>query len=519
VAIFDRGLLHAADNPLVIGPIEASGSLVAAIRARATSLLHVGPGDIGLIFVTALTLSVLLSIDTLKTGVVLDALTRRRHNSNRELIGQGAANAASFFIGGMPGAGTMGPTLVNFTSGGRSVWSGVTEGLLVVATFVLLGKLIAWVPLAALAGVLLTVAWRMFDRGMFRLVRQPSTRVDFAIIVTVIIVAQFDLIAASATGIAFAILLFIRGQIRSPVMVGKLDLRAVHSKRRRLVAESALLAQYGGQAELVQLQGDLFFGTTDQLFSELDRDLATVRFLLIDLRKIHSMDYTAAHLLEQMKTRLEERGGELLFSGMPSGLPSRRETEIYLSHLGLVRSGHGIRVFDTRDSAIEWMEDMILAEGGWKPQEEGPPLALQDIEVFRKIAPEALVDLAVVVREVSLPAGGRICSCGDKGDEVFFVRRGRVHALLPLAGGRRHHIATFCRGDFFGEMAFLDREPRSADLEAATEVALYALSRTRFDALMKAEPTLGGQVFEQLAFAISKRLRLADTELRILEER
>jgi len=92
-------------------------------------------------------------------------------------------------------------------------------------------------------------------------------------------------------------------------------------------------------------------------------------------------------------------------------------------------------------------------------------------------------------------------------------------ALLPLEGGKRHHLATFCRGDFFGEMAFLDRQPRSADAEAATATDLYVLSRDRFDALVKLDPTLGGRVFEQLSFALSKRLRLADTELRALEER
>jgi SulP family sulfate permease len=78
-----------------------------------------------------------------------------------------------------------------------------------VLAFVLLGRLIAWVPIAALAGLLLVVAWRMFDRSMFRLVLQRSTRIDFVVIVTVVGVAQIDLIAASAVGICLAILLFI----------------------------------------------------------------------------------------------------------------------------------------------------------------------------------------------------------------------------------------------------------------------------------------------------------------------
>ncbi|MEK7877363.1 MAG: SulP family inorganic anion transporter, partial [Pseudomonadota bacterium] len=503
----------------IIGPIEVSGSFIDAVGSRTLTLLQVRPDDIGLILISALTLSVLLSIDTLKTGVVLDALARRRHDSNRELIGQGAANAAAFFVGGMPGAGTMGATLVNFMSGGRTLWSGVAEGAFVVLAFVLLGGLIAWVPIGALAGLLLVVAWRMFDRGMFRLVLRRATRVDFIVIATVVIVAQIGLIAASAVGIGLAILLFIRDQIRGSVIVSKVNLSGAHSKRRRLVAETDILGQHGDEAVVAQLQGNLFFGTTDQLFSELEQDLAKRRYVLIDLRRVQSMDFTAAHLLEQMRERLLERRGELLFSGMPSSLPTRQDIADYMEQLGLASSREGIQIFDTRDSALEWMEDRILEAAGWAAEEEGPPLALGEIEIFSELDAATIGELGSAVREVSIPSGGRICSRGDTGDEIFFVRRGRVAALLPLEGGKRHHLATFCRGDFFGEMAFLDREPRSADAEAATPADVYVLSRERFDALVKANPALGGRVFEQLAFAVSKRLRLADTELRLLEAR
>jgi len=124
-----------------------------------------------------------------------------------------------------------------------------------------------------------------------------------------------------------------------------------------------------------------------------------------------------------------------------------------------------------------------------------------------------------VVEELSFPARGRICSMGEVSDRLYLVRRGRVNALLPLEAGRQHHLATFCRGDFFGEMTFLDRQPRSANVEAATAADLYSISRERFDELVKRNPALGGRIFEQLAFVISNRLRSADTELRMLEER
>ncbi len=303
-SLLDPGLLQLAHNALVIGPIDTSGSIVDAVTQRAVSLIGIRPEDVGMVLASALTLAVLLSIDTLKTGVVLDAMMHSRHNSNRELLAQGSANFAAFMIGGLPGAGTMGATLVNFSSGGRSYWSGVAEGVLVVAAYVLLGRLIAWVPIGALAGILLVVAFRMFDRGMFLLLMHPATRVDFIVIATVVVVAQFGLIAASAVGIAIAILLFIRDQIRGTVLIAKHDLRSAHSKRRRLEDERDVLNVAGERAAVAQLQGNLFFGTTDHLFSQLEPDLARLRYLLLDLRRVQSMDYTAAHLVEQMRHRL-----------------------------------------------------------------------------------------------------------------------------------------------------------------------------------------------------------------------
>ena len=518
-SLFNLELLQISANRLVIGPIEAGGSFVDAVTERATSLFRIRPDDVSRVLVSALTLSVLLSVDTLKTGVVLDALMRRRHDSNRELLAQGSANLAAFMAGGMPGAGTMGATLVNFTSGGRSYWSGVVEGVLVIAAFVLLGRLIAWVPIGALAGILLVVAFRMFDWGIFRLLLRRATRIDFIVIATVVMVAQIGLITASAVGICLAILLFIRDQIHGMVLLVKQDLRTAHSKRRRLEDERDVLKGAGEQAMVVQLQGNLFFGTTDQLFSQLESDLARLRFLLVDLRRVQSMDYTAAHLFEQMRQRLQERGGEMLFSGMPSSVPARPNLERYMAELGMVSTRGGIQVFDTRDSAIEWMEDRLLEAAGMMPQEDACTLDLGEIDLLSDLDAASLADLRTVVRERSVPAGGRICSLGEEGTEMYLLRRGRVHVLLPLEGNKRHHLATCCQGDFFGEMAFLDHERRSADIEAATPCEFYVLSREDFDAMVKAKPALGGRLFEQLALAISWRLRTADTELRTLEER
>ena len=517
---FSPELLVMQGNSLVIGPIHASGSFLGAISERVTSLFHLDISSIKLVIIPALTLSVLLSIDTLKTCVGLDLLTRSRHKSDRELIGQGIGNFASFLTGGMPGAGTMGPTLVNVTSGAKTPRAGIIEGILVIMALILLGNLIAWVPIGAMAGILLVIAARMFNTRMFLLLRNPAGRLDFAVIAAVIIVAlTVDLIAASGVGVALSILLFIRDQIRGSVIHRKRYLNQVSSKTRRLVNEREILNKHGDQGVFCELQNNLFFGTTDQLFSQLEPDLRTKKYILLDMRRVHSMDYTAAHLFEQMQAQLSEHGGQLIFSGMPSGLLDKRSFENYLVELGVVKENEGVMISETLDSALEWMEERILEDAGITGKNDEQLLEVKDIDLFRGLEEKILNSLKSCLEEISVPQGQKIFSQGDQGDKLYLIRRGSVRILLDLEGGKHHHLSTIGAGDFFGELNFLDNGIRSADARAKTDTDLYVLSYSRFKEHINSDLSFGVHVFARIAKAIAERLRHTDTELRALEDR
>ncbi|HOV76200.1 MAG TPA: SulP family inorganic anion transporter, partial [Candidatus Hydrogenedentes bacterium] len=167
-------------NTFVIGPIAMTGAgFVNAAAHQWAQIGQIGFDGLGLVVVPVFTLAILLSIDTLKTCVILDAMTYSRHNSNRELVGQGLGNMASALACGIPGAGTLGPTLVNVNSGAQTSLSGLFAGLSALAVLLLIGQLIAWIPLAALAGILIVVAYRMLDWSSFRLLKHHSTVFDF----------------------------------------------------------------------------------------------------------------------------------------------------------------------------------------------------------------------------------------------------------------------------------------------------------------------------------------------------
>lgn len=518
LGLLDPGMFSLEGNRLVVGPLGGEGpGFVATLAHRWTALGAWGLSDVLTLAVPAAMLAILLSIDTLKTCVVLDAMTRSRHDSDRTLIGQGLGNLASAVIGGMPGAGTMGATLVNLSSGGHSRWSGLIEGILSLAALLILAPLLAWLPLAALAGILIVIGLRMLDRDSLHLLSSRATMADFAVILTVVVVAlTVGLIAASGAGILLAIALFLREQVGGSVVARKGLGSNMFSKRVRGPLEMEILAREGEQTMVFELQGSLFFGTADKLYRALEPELVLRRYVVLDLRRVQSVDVTVAHMLQQIEDRLEERDAYLLFSHIPAHVPSGRDIQRYVHELGLARPERRAKVFADLDDALEWIEDRLIQQAHIGSPEE-TLLELAEIDLFAQRKPETLEQLLACMLIRHCRAGERIFARGECGDEIFLIRRGEVRIMLPLSDGRSHHLVTFGRGGFFGEMAFLDRLARSADAIAFTDCDLYVLSRERFDTLVQHHKMLGLNLMEGLARMLAARLRQADVELNALE--
>lgn len=506
-------------NPLVIGPLSTGegGGFLEGLTTRWQAAGALDFATLSLLIFPALTLAGLLSIDTLKTCLVLDSLTRSRHQSNRELIGQGVGNIASAAIGGMPGAGTMGATLVNLSSGGNTRLSGVFEGGMALVAFLVLGSLIAWVPVGALAAILIVIGARMIDKNSLHFLKSRATILDFVVILAVVLTALFvGLIPASLVGILLAIILFIREQIGGAVVRRKLVCNQHFSRRVRTHEEMEILTQQGEQAVICELQGSLFFGTTNQLYSHLEPELKTRRYLILDMRRVQTVDVTAAHMLEQVKDMLAEREGTLIFASIPPRLPSGLDIEAYLREVGLLEAAGHVRVFDDVDGALEWVEDQLIATAALALAQE-TRLDLHEIELFRHRKEHTLQALEHCLEARHVAAGEKIFARGDTGDELFLIRRGAVRILLPLTERQSHHIGTFGRGAFFGEMAFLDGEPRSADAVAFSDVELYVLSRQVFDKFAEEHKKAALGLMEGIASVLASRLRYTTAELRALE--
>ncbi len=521
IAMVDPSLQQLVDNPLVIGPLGAdSKGYVALITDRWSQIGELRLAQVAGLLSSALTLAILLSVDTLKTCVVLDRLTRSRHDSDRELAAQGLANMAAAAIGGVPGAGTMGATMVNYSSGSQTRISGVIEGLLTAAAALLFGAFVAWIPVATLSGVLIVVGLRMIDTDPMRFLESKSTIVDFCVVLAVVACAlTIGLIAASAVGVVLSIMLFLREQVGGNVVRRKSFVSERSSAWYRPEQEMRLLEQKGQSAVIFELQGSLFFGTAQRLYRTVEPELATARYMILDLQRVQSVDITAAHVLDQIHDVLAERQVPLLISNVRDCLPNGRNLREFLELAGLRQDDGTTYYLPTLEAAIEWVEARLLGERQNADADDLPPLELHEIELFKGSKPDTLVDLEACLEKRSWKAGETIFCFGDPSNDLFLIRKGEVKIVGSVGrGGAVKHIATYGRGDFVGGQGFLDNRPRGNDAIAIRDCDMYVLSLEKFNYLADQHKRIALILMTKLARMLSIRLRHTNQELTLLQD-
>jgi len=504
-------------NPFVIGSLQIGFADIGAALDDLSNLFSsagVLPDQMpwNSIVMTALTLSVLLSIDTLKTCIALDSMTGARYNPNRELIGQGLGNLMTGLLGGTPGAGTIGPSLVNHASGGTTAYSSVFQAVWSLLAVVLLSSLIAWVPIAALAAILVVVGFSMIDWKAFRLLKSGDTLVDFIVIALVVVVANtIGLIAASGLGIVLSVLLFMREQIHTSTIRRRMTGQEVFSKKARQHDEHAVLVKRGQETLIVELQGSLFFGTTSQLFDEISQDLTGRRTLLLDFMYVQSLDYTAGHMIERLGNELSMQNATLVLSHLPDQLPNGRDLHAYIDHLGI--SQHpSTRLFKHLNDALEWIEDRLLLDEGLA-SETGGQLALGDFPLFKDLRQDDLSALQAIAQKRFFRKGDVISEIGSLGHELMLIQSGEVRMLLPANGDGKLLLATLGAGHVFGEMSFLDGVPHAVGVVAGRDTHLLILDRTAFSQALADRPKASALIMQELARAISRRLRRSNMEI------
>jgi SulP family sulfate permease len=263
----------------------------------------------------AVIIAMLGGIESLLSAVVADEMTGTRHNSNKELIGQGIANIVAPLFGGIPATGAIARTAANIKSGAASPVSGVVHGVVVLAVLLLFAPLASRVPLAGMAPVLMVVAWKMSEYRGFVKVLRTRTGDSLVLAATFLLTVFTDLTIAVTAGLALAAALFMR---RMGGMVKVVKVLPDPDTRQGKVAPHRVTGTRDcPQIRIASIEGALFFGAT-KAFGAALRDVAgqAQRVLLIRMGGVPLMDMTGEANLAELVKDFRRRGGTVIVSGI-----------------------------------------------------------------------------------------------------------------------------------------------------------------------------------------------------------
>lgn len=264
--------------------------------------------------IPGLTLAGLGSIDTLLTSVVADNITKTKHNSNKELIGQGIGNAVAGFFCGISGAGATMRTVVNVKSGGKTQLSGMTHSILLLAILLGLGSLVKYVPLSVLAGILISVGIGIIDfKGFKDLIKIP--RSDAFVLMVVFLMTVFvDLLTAVGIGMVIACVLFMKRA--SDLVEGSYSSSEMSSfdKESPWHDESGIPEEIKHHIYIQRLNGPIFFGSITK-FKEVMEDIPEeAKVVIIRMRLVSFMDQSGLYAMETAIKELQDRGVQVLMT-------------------------------------------------------------------------------------------------------------------------------------------------------------------------------------------------------------
>ncbi|MEM7485631.1 MAG: SulP family inorganic anion transporter [Bacteroidota bacterium] len=261
-------------------------------------------------------LAVLGSIDSLLTSVIADNMTKTKHNSNRELIGQGIGNMAAALIGGIPGAGATKGTVVNINNGGRTRLSGALHGAFLLTVLLGLSSLAAFIPLAVLAGILIPIGFKIIDKKGLKHLR-IIPKADAVVLIIVLLWTTFgSLIQAVGIGVTLAALLFMKRASdigEKGMQVGTL---AGFDGEKPWEDETNLSQKLSEQIYIKHLYGPLFFGFTSHFQEQVKTVGNEIKVLIFRMDRVPHVDQSGVYALENAVLDLTLKGMKVVITGL-----------------------------------------------------------------------------------------------------------------------------------------------------------------------------------------------------------
>ncbi|MDC7232527.1 MAG: SulP family inorganic anion transporter [Spirochaetales bacterium] len=325
-------------------PVETIGSRFGDLSASFVkpALPRFGRADLKTLLPPAFTIALLGALESLLSAVVADGMIGGKHRSYMELIAQGMANMVSPLIGGLPATGAIARTAANINAGGRTPVAGIIHALTLLLIYLVAMPVVKYIPMAALAGILIMVSWNMADFHGFISVLKINRYEAAVLLLTFCLTILTDLTVAVPLGFLLALILFMKrmadGVELTPLMQSKSEESRMFSRELGEIPEHVLF---------YELSGPMFFGSAHHLL-KLSKDLQSSHSILIlRFRYVPIVDASGLARLKQLVSDLSDRNIKVLFSGVNEELKAK-----------FIRNGilQEVFIFETAAEALSYGE-------------------------------------------------------------------------------------------------------------------------------------------------------------------
>jgi len=300
-------------------PVETIGTKFGEISSSlpVPSLPVVTIERIEQLIMPSITIALLAGIESLLSAVVSDGMIGGSHRPNAELIAQGVANIASGFFGGLPATGAIARTAANVNNGGRTPLAGITHAIVLLIMLIALMPLAKFIPMCALAAILVFVAYNMSEWQAFRaLLKAPKSDVT-VLLITFFLTVFLDLVVAIEIGMIFAALLFMKrmADVTSERFTYTQDAVRDDDTELKYYLERKNTKLPKGIG-IYEINGPFFFGVADKFLENALQYRKPVPVLIIRMRHVPAMDATGLHALRRLHTKCREVGTRMVLSGV-----------------------------------------------------------------------------------------------------------------------------------------------------------------------------------------------------------
>lgn len=269
----------------------------------------------------ALTIAILGALESLLCAVVADGMSGAKHDSDDELIGQGIGNIVVPFFGGIPATAALARTAANIRAGGSTPLASVVHALFIVVAMLLIADLLAYIPMASMAALLVMVAWNMSDAKLFMQTLKTAPRDDVAILLGCFgLTVLFDMTLAVGVGLGMAAMLFIRKSI-------------ILTESGPLHGHATLHQLFDRRTAVYRIKGPLFFGTAQKALRNITRVDPDVRAVVLDMSDVSMLDMSAIAAMQAIVKTLDAARVALVINELaPRMVTKLQDARLHSAH-------------------------------------------------------------------------------------------------------------------------------------------------------------------------------------------